>query len=430
VNAQTLSRNDFLRVTSTLGAGLGLAVYLPACSPSNKASPRTFAPNAWVRIAPDDTVTVYLSKSEMGQGVATGLPTILADELDASIDRVRVECPPYDARYVDPMFGEAFTGGSTSTPSMWMPLREAGAAARAMLVAAAAKEWSVDPSSCTTKTGVVYHTPSNRQATYGSLADAAASLPVPQSVPLKTPDRFTLIGKPSQRTDVSLKVNGTAQYGIDVRVSGMLYAAIRRSPVFGGSVRSFDASKAKAVPGVVEVVQISNGVAVVAKNTWAAFQGKKALNVAWDDGPNARVSTNSLFAEAEMLAKTHSGERVAIARGNAELRGGTVVEATYRGGFLAHATMEPPNATADVREDRCEVWAPTQAQTRAQGAAVKVTCRPKSASFIRPFSAGGSDVDLRPTTLRKPSRSRRRSRHRSRSSGRARMTSSTIFIAR
>jgi isoquinoline 1-oxidoreductase beta subunit len=389
VNAQTLSRNDFLRVTSTLGAGLGLAVYLPACSPSNKASPRTFAPNAWVRIAPDDTVTVYLSKSEMGQGVATGLPTILADELDASIDRVRVECPPYDARYVDPMFGEAFTGGSTSTPSMWMPLREAGAAARAMLVAAAAKEWSVDPSSCTTKTGVVYHTPSNRQATYGSLADAAASLPVPQSVPLKTPDRFTLIGKPSQRTDVSLKVNGTAQYGIDVRVSGMLYAAIRRSPVFGGSVRSFDASKAKAVPGVVEVVQISNGVAVVAKNTWAAFQGKKALNVAWDDGPNARVSTNSLFAEAEMLAKTHSGERVAIARGNAELRGGTVVEATYRGGFLAHATMEPPNATADVREDRCEVWAPTQAQTRAQGAAVKVTGLPPEKCIVHTTFLGG-----------------------------------------
>jgi isoquinoline 1-oxidoreductase beta subunit len=372
VGRRSVNRRAFIRSTGALGAGLGFSMYLPACAPSNPRTSNAFVPNAWVRIAPDDTVTVVLSKSEMGQGVSTGLPMIVAEEMDASIDLVRFENAPADPRYIDPAYGDMITGGSASVHDGWMPLREAGATARAMLVAAAAKQWSVDPSSCSTKNSVVYHAASNRKASYGSLAKSAAALPIPQNVPLKSPDRFTLIGKARQRADIPHKVNGTAQYGVDVRVPGMLYAAVARSPVFGGAVRTFEAGRAKAVFGVVDVVRISNGVAIIAKNTWAAFQGRNALEIVWDEGPNANVDTESLFAEAEDLAKTHRGESLALERGNADTPG-TVLEATYRGPFLAHATMEPQNATADVREDRCEIWAPTQVQLRARAAAARIT---------------------------------------------------------
>ncbi|MGZ3506445.1 MAG: molybdopterin cofactor-binding domain-containing protein [Vulcanimicrobiaceae bacterium] len=383
---ETLNRGEFMKLTGALGAGLGLAFYLPACASSSTiSSPGEFSPNAWVRIAPDDTVTVLLNKSEMGQGVATGLPTILADELDASIDRVKIEFAPADAQH----YGRMVTGGSTSVAQSWMPLRQAGATARVMLVTAAAKQWAVDPSSCSAHDGVVYHEASHRSATYGSLAKAAAAIPIPQDVPLKSPDRFTLIGKLRRRIDVPQKVNGTAQYGIDVRVPGMLYAAIARSPVFGGHVRHFDASKAKAVPGVVQVVQVSNGVAVIAKNTWSAFQGKNALDIAWDEGPNAHVSTESLFAEAEHLATSRTGERVALLRGEPGDAQGIVLEAIYRGPFLAHATMEPMNATADVREDSCEVWAPTQVQLRARAAAAKASGLPPERCHIHTTFLGG-----------------------------------------
>ena len=388
MDAPSLTRGGFIRLTGALGAGLGIAVYLPACGRTSTAQ-RAFAPNAYVRIAPDNTVTLIVCRSEMGQGIITGITTVLADELDASPDRVKYEFAPVDPVYNEPPAGEMLTGGSWSLRDQWMPLREAGATARAMLVAAAAKQWSVDPSSCTANNGVVYHAASNRSATYGSLAAAAADIPVPANVPLKSPDRFTLIGKQRQRVDLPQKVNGSAQYGIDVRVPGMLYAAVVRSPVFGGRVKTFDASRAKATPGVLYVVQISNGVAVVAKNTWAAFQGRKAVDVVWDEGPNANLSTASLFADAERLAKTHSGERVALVRGNPDTNSGTVIEATYRGPFLAHNTMEPQNATADVRDDRCDVWVPTQVQTRSQTLASKASGLPPEKCMVHTTFLGG-----------------------------------------
>jgi isoquinoline 1-oxidoreductase subunit beta len=390
MDAPALSRGTFIRLTGALGAGLGLAFSVPGCAPGSQNGGKEFAPNAWVRIAPDDTVTVVVSKSEMGQGVATGLPTILADELDASMDHVRTEFAPADPRYIDTQFGDMVTGGSTSIPHSWLPLRHAGATARAMLVAAAAKQWGVDPATCTTRAGVVHHQLSNRSASYGSLAATAATFPVPTDVPLKTPDKFTLIGKQSERLDLTSKVNGTTRYGIDVRVPGMVYAAIARSPVFGGRMKTFDATKAKAVPGVTDVVQVSNGVAVVAKNTWAAFQGQKALEIVWDEGPNANVSTSSLFADAERLAKEHKDERVGLSRGNPERSSGTVVEAIYRGPFLAHATMEPMNATADVRENSCEIWAPNQVQLRARTAAAKGSgLSPESCTIHTTYLGGG-----------------------------------------
>jgi isoquinoline 1-oxidoreductase beta subunit len=353
------------------GAGLGLALALPVSAETLRSVGTSFQPNIWVRIAPDETITVVLNKSEMGQGVINGLPTILVDELDASMSRVRTEFAGPNHAYDVPGFNEMVTGESTAIRDFWMPLRRAGASARAMLVGAAAQRWGVAPSECSTSQGVIFHTSSGRSVSYGRVASAAATMPVPKDVPLKSPDRFTLIGKKHPRPDIPGKVNGTARYGIDVRVPAMVYASIARSPVFGGSVRSFDARKAKAVPGVIDVVQISNGVAVVGTDTWAAFQGKAALDIVWNPGRNANVSTEGLFAEAEHLALTRANERVAVNRGNAEPNTGKVLSATYRGPFLAHATMEPMNTTADVRADRCEVWSPTQVQTRALAMAVK-----------------------------------------------------------
>lgn len=382
------SRLGFLRTTGAFGAGLTLALTLPLRG-ARAAADAVFAPNAWVRIAPDETVTVVVSKSEMGQGVATGLPTILADELDASIDRVRFTFAPADAVYADPVFAGMITGGSTSVADGWLTLRQAGATARAMLISAAAQTWGVDAATCTARAGIVYHDPSKRSLSYGALATAAAALPVPANVPLKTPDRFTLIGKSHPRLDIPQKVNGSAAYGIDVKVPGMKYAAVARSPVFGGTVKHFDARKAKAIRGVTAVVQVPSGVAVIATNTWAAFQGKLALDIVWNSGPTAAVSTASMFTEAERRAKTRQGERVAISRGAPNTTNGKVLEATYRGPLLAHATMEPQNTTADVRPDRCEVWSPNQVQQRAQAEAAAVTGLPLDKCIIHTTLLGG-----------------------------------------
>jgi len=388
-----IDRIGFMRIAAGFGAGLILAIELPGCAKDAHAGDvaREFVPNALVRIAPDETVTVVVSKSEMGQGVVMGLPTLVAEELDAAIERVRIEFAPADPVYGDRGFGgDMVTGGSPSVSHSWWTLRKAGATARAMLVAAAAQQWKVDATTCTTRESVIYHTSSQRQASYGSVAVAAAGIPVPQSVPLKTAAEFGLIGKRRQRTDIPLKVNGTCQYGIDVRVPGMVYAAIARSPVFGGRVKHYEAKHAKKVPGFLQAVEVSNGVAVVARNTWAAFQGRDALEIVWDEGQNATVSTDSLFAEAERLARGRIGERVAASRGKPEVVSGTVIDAVYRGPFLAHATMEPMNATADVRDGHCTVWAPTQVQLRARALASKASgLAPEQCTIHTTFLGGG-----------------------------------------
>ncbi|HTJ27557.1 MAG TPA: xanthine dehydrogenase family protein molybdopterin-binding subunit [Candidatus Limnocylindria bacterium] len=387
-----VNRGDFIRLTGSLGAGLALAFTIPDAAFAAAETTKEFAPNAFVRIAPEGTVTVVVAKSEMGQGVAHGLPTLVAEELDAPLEQVRIEFAPPENRYADLALGMGdvmITGGSTSLPDNWKPLRQAGATARAMLVSAAAKEWGVSPESLRTSAGVVHHPGSGRRATYGSLAAAAAQQPVPQHVALKSPEQYVFIGKKTQRIDIPFKVNGKAEYGIDVRIPGMQYAAIARSPVFGGRVKSFDATKAKAVPGVTHVVQVSNGVAVVAKNTWAAFKGKLALDIAWDEGPLAQVDTPALFAQAEKLAKARTNEKVAVNRGNAQEAKGHVVEAVYRGPLLAHATMEPMNATAHVREDSCEVWAPNQVPMFCRDAAAKITGLPKDKVTVHTTFLGG-----------------------------------------
>ena len=383
------SRTEFIRLAGSVWTGLALGVSLPARAADAPAS-SSFVANLWLKIAPDDTITAVIGKSEMGQGVYVGLPTVLAEELDVSLAQLHVEVAPPDPHYIDPDLGVQATGGSTSMHSNWAPLRKAGATARAMLIAAAAKSWGVDPASCTTRQGVVVDSTGTRRATYGSLASAASQLPIPENIPLKDPKTFSLVGRRGQqRTDIPAKVNGSATFGIDVRVPGMVYAAIARSPVFGGRVKSYDARAALAVPGVTKVVQISNGVAVIGKNTFATFKGKSALKISWDEGKNANLSSEGLFWEAEFYARNHTGEHVAITRGEPDTKAGHVLEAIYRGPFLAHATMEPMNCTASVSADRCEVWAPTQVQQRAQDFAAAACGLPKSSVIIHTTFLGG-----------------------------------------
>jgi isoquinoline 1-oxidoreductase subunit beta len=369
----TINRADFVRLGSVFAGSLVLGINASGCSNQSNGSPQSSAPpeigglkpNAWLVVHPDEKVTVIVNKSEMGQGVATGLPTIVADELDAPFENVIVEFAPAADVYKDPDFHMQVTGGSTSIASSWMPLRTAGASARAMLIAAAAKQWGVDPSTLSTKNGTVIDTKNNRTATYGSLVGAAASIPAPAKPQLKTPDQFALIGKVNKRIDTPLKVNGTARYGIDVRVPGMKFASVLYPPVFGSRVKSFDASKAKQVKGVIDVVEVPSGVAVVADNSWSAFQGKAALVVEYDQGPFAAQSTDTLKARFLDLANSGNGAVTAVDRGSKHPVG-TQLEAVYFGHPVAHATMEPMNATASVTAGGVEIWAPTQIQSAAQ----------------------------------------------------------------
>ncbi len=388
-----MRREIFLRTTAAFGAGLALAACEkhPAQVPDYQPSPEpsvTFAPNAWVHVRIDGTVAVLINKSEMGQGVYTGLPMLVAEELDVPFDRIRVEFAPAQDQYADPVFKDMTTGGSTSIADMYPIMRGAGAAARAMLIAAAAKQWSVDPSTLTTKDGTVVDAGGKRTASYADLAVAAGTQTPPKDVKLKDQSQFTLIGTSPKRLDLEAKVHAKATYGIDVVVPGMVYANVLKAPTFGGTADTVDDAAARKVAGVLDVVKISSGVAVVARNTWAAMQGRDALKVTWkNDGPAAHVNTAKMFEDAEKAART-SGI-VAVKQGDVDKAQGKAVEAVYRGPFLAHAAMEPMNATADVRADAVEVWAPTQVQTRSRDVAMKITGFPADKVTIHTTFLGG-----------------------------------------
>ena len=391
LSAQGMNRRTFLKRSAAGTAGLLIGFYFHGDAESLAATPE--APvvlNAWIHVGTDDLVTILIDKSEMGQSILTGLAMIAADELDCDWAKVRTEFAPADKVYFNPRFGAQGTGGSSGTPTSWDPLRKASATARALLLAAAAQKWGVDASECRAENSMILHPATKRSLTYGSLAEAAARMPIPQNVPLKDPSQYHLIGKPTKRLDTPQKVNGSAQYGIDTRLPGMLYAVVARCPVFGGKVASFDAAKAKAVPGVKDVIQISNGVAVVADNTWAAMQGRRALDVQWDEGPNATLTSagiSKLLADAAAKPGT-------VARKEGDVDAGLAAAATkfevdYEVPFLAHATMEPMNCTAHVQADRCDVWAPTQAQTSSQAAAARITGFDTKSVFIHTTFLGG-----------------------------------------
>ena len=385
-----VSRRDFLETTAAAGAGLVIGFHLPAGGRFAAAAAAPFAPNAWLRISPDNSVLIVVDRSEMGQGVTTSLPMLVAEELDADWTKVKIESAPADKAYINPMFGMQGTGGSTSVRAAYTPLRKAGAAAREMLVAAAAQTWGVDKVECHAERGAVVHERSKRRATYGQLAAKAASLPVPENPTLKEPKAWKILGHRVKRLDTPAKVDGSAEFGIDVKAPGMLVAVVARSPAIGGKVASFDATKAKAVPGVKDAVQISSGVAVIADGYWNAKKGRDALDVKWDDGPNAQLSSASI----SQLLRDQAAKPGAQARHDGDPDGALAgaaskVEAAYELPLLAHATMEPMNCTAHVRADGVDVWAPTQFQTGVQGLAAKIGGVPPEKVQVHTTYLGG-----------------------------------------
>jgi len=382
-----IDRRSFLKVGVASTGGLLLGFYLPE---SGKLAAQNVANdaklNAFVHIGSDDSVTLFLHKSEMGQGVVTSLSQLLGEELECDWKKIRTEFAGVDMAY-GPLQG---TFGSMTIRTCFDPLRKAGASAREMLIQAAAQKWSVDPSQCRAESNQIINTSTNARLSYGSLANAAAKLPVPAKVILKDPKQFRLIGTSPKRLDTPFKVNGQAVFGIDAKVPGMLYAVVARCPVFGGKVASFDATKIKAVAGVKHVVQISRGVAVVADNTWSAMEGRKALQVQFDEGPNSNTSSANIRQTfINMAAKPGA---VARKQGDAEAAmagAAKTLEAVYEVPYLSHAPMEPMNCTADVRSDGCDVFASTQIQTSAQATAVKITGLPPQKVKIHTLYLGG-----------------------------------------
>jgi isoquinoline 1-oxidoreductase beta subunit len=384
-----IDRKDFLRIVAVAGAGfsLGLEMASGSAEAAAPAAP-SFVPVAWVEMGNDGLTTVVVNQSELGQGITTALSMCVADELDVPMSSVRFRMAPADPKYYNPVSNGMGTGGSKSTPTMSPVMRKAGATARAMLVSAAAAKWSVDPATCTTSNAVVSG-PAGQKAKYVELLGAAAAVPVPANVPLKTPDKFKIIGTRQPRLDVREKTNGTAVYGLDVKVPGMKYASIEKPVQIGGKVASFDATDALKYPGVRKVVQVPSGVAVIADNTWAAFQGRKLLRVTYAPGPNAGLTTETLYAKARALSKT-PGTTLKTVGDPASPLSGNVVTASYETPYLAHAPMEPMNTTADVRPDGVTLWTPTQGQTSSQKTAAKIAGVPLDAvKVITTFVGGG-----------------------------------------
>jgi isoquinoline 1-oxidoreductase beta subunit len=392
------SRRQFLKA----GAGLTLAIYLPGAAAveagPGKAGgvavgPVSFEPNAFVRIGEDNTVTVIVKHLEMGQGTYTGLPTLVAEELDADWSQIRVEGAPADAkRYNNLFWGPTQgTGGSTAMANSFMQMRQAGAAARAMLVSAAATEWNVPAQQIVVKQGVLTHAASNHKATFGELAAKAAALVVPEKVQLKDPKNFVYIGKSVARKDSHAKGNGSAVYTQDIHLPGMLTAVVAHPPRFGSTLKSFDATRAKAVKGVVDVVAIPSGVAVLAKDFWAAKKGRDALTIDWDETHAFKSSTPEIFERYRALAR--SPGTVAHRTGDAEKQMGRVakrLDAAFEFPFLAHAAMEPMNCVVKLDIDGCEIWNGEQFQTIDQSTIAKTLSLPAENVKLNMLYAGGS----------------------------------------
>jgi isoquinoline 1-oxidoreductase beta subunit len=391
-----LSRRHFLSVGAAVGGGLLIGFTagpsIGTAEAAKTAATEPFTPNAFIRIGSDGQVVMIMPYVEMGQGTYTSIPMLIAEELEVDLKQVRVEpAPPNEKLYGNPLLGGIqATGNSNAIRGSWQPLRQAGATARTMLVAAAAKRWNVDPASCRAQAGTVRHVPTGRSLKYGALAADAARLPVPEKVVLKQPADFKLIGTPAKRLDTASKVNGTAVYGIDARPPGVKFATLVQSPVFGGRLKSVDDKAAKAVKGVRQVVRLDDAVAVVADHMGAAKKGLAALVIEWDDGPHAQLDTQKIVAELEQATLKPGALAQNIGDVDKALASAvTKVEATYQVPFLAHATMEPMNCTVHARKDGCEVWVGNQALARAQAAAAKTTGLPLDKVVVHNHLIGG-----------------------------------------
>ncbi len=387
-----LSRRSFLKASAAIGGGLVLSLHLPSSRNTARASEAAgFEPNAIIRIDGNGEVFLTMPYVEMGQGTYTAIPMLIAEELEVSLDKVHLEhAPPNEQFYANPLLGVQATGNSNAMRGAWKPMREAGATARMMLVAAAAKEWSVDPGTCRAQGGEVIHDETGKRLTYGALAGAAANMPVQKDVALKSADSFTLIGKPIKRLDTPTKVNGTAIYGIDVRPPGVKIATLAQSPVFGGRVKSLDDAAALAVKGVRQVVRLDDAVAVVADHMGAAKKGMEALQIEWDDGQHASLATEDIARELDKA--TMSPGAVAQNIGDVDKAMGsavTRVEASYQLPFLAHAPMEPMNCTVHFRKDECEIWIGNQAIARVQAMAAQAAGLPQEKVIVHNHLIGG-----------------------------------------
>lgn len=386
-------RRMFLKMTAAAGGGLLVGFDLSACrrtDGSYRLGGDAFSPNSWIHLAPDDSVTFMLAASEMGQGVMTALPMLLAEELEADWSKVKVAPAPVNPDFNNPRSGSQVTGGSDAVRGYWELLRRVGATTRELLVAAAAQAWGVAATECHARNGEVIHGASGRRFRYGALLTGAAKFAPPQDARLKDPKDFRLIGKSVARLDAPAKVNGSAVFGQDVRVPGMFVAVVARCPVFGGRIKSYDATAARAVTGVRHVLAIGAGVAVVADNFWAAHRGREALAVSWDFGSKSKLDSAAIAAQ--LRAATERRGKTARDEGDTALAlaaADRVVEALYETPYLAHACMEPMNCTAHVHADGCDVWAPTQAQTTARNVAAKTSGKPKSAVRIHTTYLGG-----------------------------------------
>jgi isoquinoline 1-oxidoreductase beta subunit len=392
-SATGLSRRRFLEAGAAAGGGLMLSLSLPfANGEAEAAGADRFAPNAFVRIGGDGQIVLTMPYVEMGQGAYTSISMLIAEELEVDLKQVRLEhAPPNEKHYGNPLLGGIqATGNSNAIRAAWQPMRQAGAAARSMLVAAAAKRWKVDPASCRAQSGEVLHAPTERRIKYGDLASDAARLPVPENVALKRPRDFKLIGTPAKRLDAPSKVNGTAVYGIDVRPPGVKVATLAQSPVFGGRVKNVDDAAAKVVKGVRQIVRLDDAIAVVADHMGAAKKGLAALVIEWDDGPHAKLNTDDILHELERATQKPGAVAQNIGDIDKAMASATSkVEATYQVPFLAHATMEPMNCTVHVRKDGCEVWVGNQVLARAQAAAAKTTGLPLDKVVVHNHLIGG-----------------------------------------
>jgi isoquinoline 1-oxidoreductase beta subunit len=389
-------RREFLKAAGSVSA-LALTIGFEWLGPARRAAaaganPALFAPNAFLRIDADGSVTVIAKHVEMGQGAYTGIATVLAEELDADWSQVRVDSAPADAkRYANLAFGMQGTGGSSSMANSWSQLREAGAKGRAMLLTAASIEWKVPVADLTTDRGIVFHAGSQRRATYGALAAKAAALPVPDQVTLKDPKDFKLIGRGVPRVDVPAKVDGTAQFTLDVALPGMLVALLKRPPLFGATVKSFNPDAAQAIAGVVKVVQVPGGIAVVAKGFWAAKQGRDALVVEWDDTHAEKRSSAAMMDEYRRLAEQPATSALKVGDAVSALKNAAhTVSSSYEFPYLAHAPMEPLDAVVKLSPTHCEIWAGDQFQTLDQANAAKTAGLDPQNVTINTLFAGGS----------------------------------------
>jgi isoquinoline 1-oxidoreductase subunit beta len=385
-----VSRRAFLKAGAAMGGGLLLGFHMPTVQAA-PAEAAAFAPNAFIRIDRRGRITLIMPQAEMGQGVYTAIAMILAEELDVPLDRVTLQAaPPSDALYGNPFFHIQVTGNSNSIRAFWMPLRRAGAGARAVLVKAAAQAWKVDPASCRTDNGQVLHEASRRQLAYAALVDHAARIAPPQDPPLKPVTEFKLIGKPLKRLDTPDKVNGRTVYGIDAMLPGLKFATLAICPVFGGKVAHVDDSRAKNIAGVRQIVVLDDLVAVVGDHMWAALKGLEALDITWDEGTNADVSSDVIWSQIRAASKKEGVVAKSVGDAAKALDKGDLLEAAYELPFLAHAPMEPMNCTVHIKPDACEVWVGSQVLARAQAIAAKVTELPLEKVTVHNHLLGGA----------------------------------------